>query len=50
MLQFPIHIPGKQPGKIVVPNDVTGDDMPLIQAVFAYLEAYTKHRKEGGKP
>ena len=49
-IQFPLYLPGKQPGRIVVPEDLSESDCELIAATLDVLRAYAKqvfaNRKE----
>jgi len=40
MMSFPIHIPGKPTGKIVVPKSITTADCKLIEAHMAVISIY----------
>ncbi len=48
-ITFPIHLPGKPEGMIIVPKDLTAADLPMVQAIMAAVEAYAK-QQEGGAP
>lgn len=51
MIPFPIHIPGKNEGRILVPEDFDEDDLPLAEAAFAYVQVWAKRKKsQGGEP
>lgn len=40
MMEFPIHLPGKPSGKIVLPKELSGHDIQVIQAQIAVVKLY----------
>jgi len=44
-IRFPIHIPGKPEGSIVVPDDLAESDLPILDAMVGAVRAYAT-RKE----
>jgi hypothetical protein len=46
MISFPIHMPGRDPGKIVVPSDIEEEEVVLVESAIAYLKLYAKRQAE----
>lgn len=44
-LSFPVPIQGKDAGRIVVPKDMSEEDLPMFQAMVAAVVAYAKQGK-----
>ena len=42
MIAFPIHLPGKPAGTIVVPDDIEEDEVAMVDAQIAVLRLYAK--------
>jgi hypothetical protein len=45
-LIFPMYLPGKTTGSIVVPDNLTEDDMPMVDAAIAMVKAYAKAKAQ----
>lgn len=48
MIRFPIPLQGKQAGEIAVPEDLTVDDLPMVQAMFKAVEQYAEQATSKG--
>lgn len=49
MMSFPIHLPGKPAGSIIVPKDIDNSDVDLINAAIEYIKIYAKRNSPATK-
>lgn len=42
MISFPIHLPGRPEGRLIVPSDIEEAEVAMVEAQIAYLTLYAK--------
>ncbi|MCH7792137.1 MAG: DUF5343 domain-containing protein [Planctomycetes bacterium] len=47
MITYPLHFPGRAAGEIVVPNNITPDDIEVVKTMVTAIEIYANAQKGG---
>lgn len=49
LFRYPVYIPGKADGALIVPEDLTVQDVEAIKLAVSQIELYAKMRSEKAK-
>ena len=49
MISFPIHLPNRPVGKIVVPKSITPDDCKMLEVTLQYIAIYAQQQEAAKK-